>query len=464
MPSSRARSGRQPDVELKGPPRDYAAERREKRDRFLNLHREKRQALLASMSPAARRALYYDWAFWRRESQRPPADDEWRYWLCIAGRGWGKTRVGAEYVREQAETGRAKQIGLVGRTLGEARDIMVNGPSGLLACHPPSTRPTFIESRRLLIWPNGAVGHIYTSEEPDGMRGPGLDLVWADELAAWVRLKESWTQLELMLRMRGPRGDPSRAIVTTTPRPLKTLRGLMASARARISTGSTYENQRFVDESWLAMLLETFEGTHAGKQELEALIVDDVEGALWNLKDIDRGRVHDYPELRQVLIAVDPAVTSGPDSDETGIVVVGMGIDGHIYVLEDLSGRYTPTQWGRVVCAAYQRWEADGVVGEVNNGGDLVMANVHAADPLIPFHKVSASRGKRRRAGPVSALYQKPDLKIHHVGTKLGKLEEQQTTWTGDEKEDSPDRMDALVWGVTKLALEELGRAHVGFA
>jgi phage terminase large subunit-like protein len=467
QPSSERRSGRQPDVPLKARSEEELHVRRE---RLLALPKEERRRVVRDMTPGERKALNYDWRFWRRASQAPPVDDAWRYWLLCAGRGYGKTRVGAEFVRQQVHEGRARRVGLVGRTLGEAVKIMVQGQSGIMAVTPPEERPVFIENKRLLVWPNGAVGDIYTSEEPNGMRGPGLDLVWGDELAAWIKLEESWTQIDMMLRNTGPLGDPARAVLTTTPRPLKTVRALLKDPMARVTRGSTYENAQNLDPVWLQKLLDTYEGTRTGRQELRAEILDDIEGALWTRATIENCRTKDYPDLVKVVVAIDPAVSSKSTSAETGIVVVGAGVDGHVYILEDCSGRLSPEGWGRRAVDAYERHCADYIVGEANNGGDLVASNIAAVDDRVPVQLVHASRGKRRRAEPVATLYARehptthePMPRVHHVGG-MAKLEDQMCSWDGQEGSESPDRMDAMVWGVTEVALSELGLLNAGFA
>lgn len=427
---------------------------------LLALTKAQRRKVLEGMTRKERAALHFDWRFWARAEQLTPAG-AWRYWLVLAGRGFGKTRSGAEFVREQVREGRARHIGLVGQTLAEVREIMINGPDGIMAVSPPEERPVFIESKRLLIWPNGAIGRAYTSEEPNGLRGPGLDLVWGDELAAWKNLDETWTQLDLVLRRTGPLGDPARAMLTTTPRPKAVVRGLLKDPMCHVTRGSTFANAANLDPTFLRKLLTTYEGTRIGRQELYAEVLDDTEGALWTPAMLEACRVADYPRLEIVVVAVDPAVTSGPNSSETGIVAVGGGDDGDVYVLEDASMKGSPEAWGRRVVEVYDRWEADWVVAEVNNGGDLVKSNIHTADPRVPVDMVRATRGKRVRAEPVSALYEKKPPRIHHVG-QFPKLEEQLISWTGEEK--SPDRMDALVWGVTKIALADLETLNVGFS
>jgi len=409
-------------------------------------------AFLASLKPAQReqvinsltteqlKNLQYDWSFWARDKQLPPPGD-WRYWVILAGRGFGKTRTGAEWVREQVK--RYEYVNLIGATADDARDIMIEGESGILAICPPHERPEYRPSKRRLEWPNGAKSLIFTADEPERLRGKQHMKLWPDELAAW-RYPEAWTQAMLGLRL----GDNPQACVTTTPKPTKTLMSLLKHPNAVITTGTTYENRANLADDWFTDIISEYEGSRLGRQELLAEILTDIEGALWRREVIDNTRVRQPPlDLMRIVVAIDPAVTAEEDSDETGIIVAGMGgADRHGYILEDLSLKGAPDDWARRAVNAYHRWKASRIVAEVNNGGDMVAHTIRMVDPFVPVQQVRASRGKRTRAEPISALYEQG--KVHHVG-EFGTLEDQLCTWV--QGDDSPDRLDALVWALTEL-------------
>ena len=389
--------------------------------------------------------MLYDWPFWARPKQLPPAGD-WNTWLILAGRGFGKTRTGAEWVRDQVETHGKRRVALVARTAADARDTMVEGESGILACCPPWFRPRYEPSRRRLTWPNGAIATTYSGDRPDQLRGPQSDAAWADELAAW-RYPEAWDQLLFGLRL----GTDPRVVVTTTPRPTAIIRQLLADARTHVTRGNTFENRANLAGPALHQLLRKYEGTRMGRQELYAEILDDSSGALWNRAMLDAGRVMNLktlPDLARVVVAIDPAVTSGETADETGIVVAGIGRNGHGYVLSDLTLRESPHRWGSVAVQAYHRYKADRIVAETNNGGEMVELTIRTVDDTVSYRGVHASRGKRTRAEPVAALYEQS--RVHHVGA-LPELEDQMCLW--EPGQDSPDRMDALVWALTDLML-----------
>ena len=425
--------------------------------------------VLAQLSPEEQEALPYTWKLWARPEQLAPAGD-WRTWLVLAGRGFGKTRTGAEFVRDQVLSGRWRFPHLVARTAADVRDVMVEGESGLLAVHPPDQRPKYEPSKRRLTWPNGAVGVTFTAEKPDALRGPQCDGAWADELASW-QYPDAWDQLQFGLRL----GRDPRVIVTTTPRPVRLIRNLIADPTTRVTGGSTYENRANLAKAFLEAIIKRFEGTRQGDQELLAKVLDGVPGALWERTQLEADRVRVAPELRRIVIAVDPAVSSNEGSDLTGIIVVGLATNEHAYVLADFSGRYSPLGWGRVIASAFERYEADMVVGEVNQGGDLVKANLRAVAPGLPFKAVHASRGKAIRAEPASALYEQH--RVHHVqfvdmvpevdpetdqvvwraarvdDVHLADLEDQLCSFTPDldRSTGSPDRADALVYGLREL-------------
>jgi phage terminase large subunit-like protein len=409
--------------------------------------------VIGTLSERERFEVMYDWSVWRRPKQATPPGD-WRVWMILAGRGFGKTRTGAEFVREQVNAGRCRRVALVGATAADVRDTMIEGESGLLAVFPPGQRPRYEPSKRRVTFHNGATASAFSADEPDRLRGPNHDLAWADELAAW-RYVDAWDQLMLGLRL----GDHPRVVVTTTPRPTALIRRLARSDDGTVhaTTGSTYENAANLAPDFIAEMRRRYEGTRLGRQELEAQILDDVEGALWDRAVIDETRTTDTPPLRRIVVAIDPAVTSGENSDETGIVVAGVATNGEAYILDDRTMRASPNDWASAAVAAYHRHKADLIVAEANQGGDLVENVLKAVDPRVPVHLVRASRGKRTRAEPVAALYEQ--RRAHHVGF-FPELEDQLCSWVPDIGS-SPDRLDALVWALTDLVVDRARVAPV---
>jgi phage terminase large subunit-like protein len=392
-----------------------------------------------------------NWRDLARPEQLPPPGD-WRVWLLLAGRGFGKTRSGAEWVRELVETDRVGRIALVGPTAAATRDVMIEGESGLLAIAPARHRPRYEPSKRRLTWQNGAIATAYSAEEPDRLRGPQHDAAWCDELSAW-RQPAAWDMLMLGLRL----GADPRAVVTTTPKPLKLLRGMLTDRRVAVTRGTTYDNRAHLAPGFLDAILCRYEGTRLGRQELLAELLEDVPGALWSRATIERAGIAVAPALARIVVAIDPAASAGAESDETGIIVAGLGRDGHGYVLDDLSGRFAPFEWARRAVAAYLGHGADRIVAEVNNGGDMVEATVRVIDPNASFRAVHATRGKAVRAEPVAALYEQG--RVHHVGT-LPVLEDEMCAFTGAVGAGagpSPDRVDALVWALTDLMIAQSG-------
>jgi len=409
-----------------------------------------REELVDELSPDEARALLDDWPFWARPNQLPPNGD-WRVWLLLAGRGFGKTRTGAELVRSRIAARSARRVALVAPTAGDARDVMVEGESGILAISPQWDRPRWEPSRRRLTWRNGAIATFYSADEPERLRGPQHDTAWCDELAAW-RYPQTWDMLMFGLRL----GDDPCVVVTTTPRPTSLIRALLKDPSVVVTRGSTYENRPNLAPHFLEQIIRKYEGTRLGRQELEAEILDEVPGALWTHGLIDAGRVRAPPELTRVVVAIDPAVTSDEQSNETGIIVAGKDAKLHGYVLADASGRYPPTEWARTAIAAYRAFNADRIVAEVNNGGDMVENTIRMVDPHMPFTAVRATRGKAIRAEPIAALYEQG--RVHHVGG-FAELEDQMTAFAVDLDRGmagySPDRVDALVWAFTELLVEQ---------
>lgn len=385
-----------------------------------------------------------------------PPKESWRTWLILAGRGFGKTRCGAEWVRAQVGSG-CRRIALIGATAADARDVMVEGESGVLAISPPWDRPNYEPSKRRLTWPNGAVATTYSADEPDRLRGPQHDGAWCDELAAW-RYAAAWDNLMLGLRL----GDDPRCVVTTTPRPVKLIRDLVAGKDCMVTKGSTYENRGNLAAGFLADIVARYEGSRLGRQELYADLLDDTPGALWQRAWFDRDRVSEAPILRRVVVAVDPPASSSENADECGIVVAGLGEDGKAYVLVDRSQRGTPHGWASAAVRAYHAFKADRLVAEVNQGGEMVESVVRQVDRDVSYKAVHATRGKATRAEPVAALYEQG--RVCHVGP-LDVLEDQMCAFTTDFDRlaagFSPDRLDAAVWALTELMLGKRLRPKV---
>ena len=393
-------------------------------------------------------ALESDWRTLARPSQLPP-DGAWRIWLLLAGRGFGKTRSGAEWVRSQIEMSSASRVALVAATAADARDVMVEGESGILAISPEWNRPVYEPSKRRLTWPNGAIATCYSADEPDRLRGPQHDAAWCDELAAW-RYAEAWDMLMLGLRI----GKNPQCVVTTTPKPTRLVRDLLNRKDVAVTRGRTVDNKDHLAPGFLEQILAQYQDTRLGRQELDAELLEDVPGALWTHEMIERSRISGTPDFSRVVVAIDPAATSNEDSDETGIVVAATDGGGRGYVLADLSGRYPPHEWARRAISAYRSYNADRIIAETNHGGEMVEATLRALDPSIPFKAVHASRGKVARAEPVSALYEQ--RRVHHIGM-FADLEDQMTAFAPDFDRSragfSPDRVDALVWALTELVL-----------
>jgi len=383
----------------------------------------------------------------RARPEQVAPDGDWTTWIYMAGRGAGKTRAGSEWVHEQIDGG-CRRIALVGATAADVRDVMVEGESGILATARPGMRPVYEPSRRRLTWPNGAIATTYSAEEPERLRGPQHDAAWADELGAW-RYSETWDMLMFGLRL----GQRPQALVTTTPRPTALVRAILANPSSVLTRGTTYDNRDNLAPSFFDAIITRYEGTRLGRQELMGELIDDVPGALWTMRQLDDLRVQQAPDMARVIVAVDPAATSGPESDETGIVVVGIGVDGHGYVIDDRSCRMSPDGWARRAAQAYHEFEADRLVVEDNQGGEMVEFTLGTVDGTVPVKRIRAARGKRLRAEPVAALYEQG--RVHHVGG-LPQLEDQMGSFTGDGGEHD-DRVDALVHALTEVMLDTPG-------
>ncbi len=398
--------------------------------------------------------LASSWRLKARPEQIAPQGD-WLIWLLLAGRGFGKTRTGAEWVQELVVMAEAGRIALVAPTAADARDVMVEGESGLLAIAPKGMRPTYEPSRRRLTWPNGAIASLYSAEEPDRLRGPQHDGAWCDEIASWAE-PSTFDMLQFGLRL----GKRPRCVVTTTPRPTKLVRALVAreGQDVVITRGRTADNALNLAPAFLAAITNRYGGTRLGRQELDGELLSDVPGALWKSAWIDSSRVRQAPDMRRIVVAIDPAVSNHEGSDETGIIAAGKSQDNRFYVLEDTSGRFGPADWARRAIELYRRLKADRLIAEVNNGGALVENTIRMVDRAVPFTAIHATRGKALRAEPISALYEQG--RVSHLG-EFQKLEEQMLAFTSDFDRSragySPDRVDALVWALTELALGTQG-------
>jgi len=415
---------------------------------------------LSTLSLDELRFLAWDWETWARDDQLPPETDAhgrpWRTWLIIGGRGSGKTRAGAEWVRAEAEAlGRTVgpsngRIALIGETLDQVRSVMVEGVSGILAVHPPDARPNYEFSKRQLVWPNGVVAQLFSAEDPESLRGPQFAAAWLDEIAKWRYAEETWDMLQFGLRL----GRNPRQVVTTTPRPVEILKRIMSDDATVVTRVRTRDNEANLAPTFIAEMERRYGGTLLGRQELEGELIENLSGALWQREWIEQHRVATAPELQRIVVAVDPPVTATQSSDACGICVAGIGADGRAYVLSDrtLQGR-EPQIWARAAIAAYRDFAADRLVAEVNQGGDLVETILRQIDPALPIRLVRATRGKWLRAEPVAALY--AEGRVCHVG-QHPELEMQMLTFGSDGRSlgNSPDRVDALVWALTDLILD----------
>jgi len=420
---------------------------------------EQIEDFLAGLGDGALMALPWLFEFWALPHQLPP-EGAWKSWVIMGGRGAGKTRAGAEWVRAQVEgsrpldAGRARRVALVGETFDQVRDVMVFGESGILACSPPDRRPDWEATRRRLVWPNGAIATVYSAQEPDSLRGPQFDAAWVDELAKWKKGGEVWDMLQFALRL----GAHPQQVVTTTPKNVAVLKAILNNPTTVMTHAPTEANRAYLAASFLEEVRSRYAGTRTGRQELDGLLLEDVDGALWTTAVIEAQRRDAAPRLDRVVVAVDPPVTGHAGSDECGIVVVGIEQSGapkdwRAWVLEDCSLRAaSPGQWAEAALAAMARHGADRLVAEVNQGGDLVAEVIRQIDPLVPLKMVRASRGKAARAEPVAALYEQG--RVHHL-RGLGTLEDQMCRMSqrGYEGRGSPDRVDALVWALHELMI-----------
>lgn len=435
--------------------------------RALNNCRSKRiKDFLETLSQSELEFLSYDWQVWARDDQLPPCDHldeaEWTTWLVLGGRGAGKTRAGAEWVRAHAlgalplAKRPCRYIALIGETIADVRSVMIEGVSGLLAIHPSGERPIFEPSKRQLTWPNGSIAKMFSSEDPESLRGPQFDLAWCDELAKWKNAQECWDMLQFALRL----GNAPKQIVTTTPRATPVLQTILESARTIVSRSKTHDNAGNLAPNFLSSIVHRYKNTRLGRQELEGEILSDRPDALWQRDIIEQYRIEDKPLLERIVVAVDPPVTSGKTSDACGIIVAGVGGNktsevSTAFILEDYTvSQAKPLQWAKAVARAYHKYQADRIVVEVNQGGEMVESVMRQIDDALPIMQVRASRGKWLRAEPVAALYEQG--RVSHVG-QFKELEDQMCDFGRDGLSGgrSPDRLDAMVWAVTDLLLSK---------
>lgn len=441
------------------------------------------QTVLSELDEEDKLTLAYHWESWARPEQRLP-EGLWRFLLVQAGRGAGKTRMGAEFCRRMAREQPGSHGALVAQTPAQARDVMVQGESGILACCPPDERPEYFKTERLLRWPNGTTAHLYSAHNFEELRGPQHHWAWLDELGKWKHPTDAFDQLNLGLRL----GEHPRCIITTTPRPISLLRKLRTDPRCVVLTGSTYDNAINLADDFLADVRNRYEGTRLGRQELAGELLEDTPGALWRrgpMIDAHRVKAPPYvvdavnqvrktkgglpmPDVNSIVVGVDPSVADVDDEEEweqgktdlCGINVSarkGGLIKAHYFMLEDASVYGSPDTWAKAVVAAYRRWEADLVVAEENNGGKLVEMAIKQVDPRVRYKGVHASRGKQTRAEPVSLLYEQG--RVHHVGT-WEQLEDEMCLWVPGITKKSPDRMDSLVWALTELSEIDSAKAR----
>ena len=393
--------------------------------------------------------LTYNWPLHARDSQLPPPGD-WDTWMILAGRGFGKTRTGAEWVRDQVESRAAHRIALVARTLDEAQSVMIEGESGIVNVSPPWDKPTYEPTKRKLSWPSGAHALVFSSHEPDQLRGPQFDAAWCDELASWEYPAQTWDNLTFALRL----GRRPRSVVTTTPKSIELVRSLPNRPGVQVTRGATYENQDNLPPAYFNQLIEQYDGTRIGQQEIYAELIDEDEDAIWKREWIEKARLSSHPPISRIVVAIDPAMSTKPNSSETGIVVVGADMRRkHAYVLADESGKLTPNSWALRAAHLFDKFNATRIIAEDNVGGDMVKSTLkNAVERTLPYKGIKARRGKFIRAEPVAALYEQG--RVHHIG-RFPQLEDQMCTWTPDlGPSNSPDRADALVHAITELIID----------
>jgi len=442
-------------------------------DTLRQLPAPKVKELFDELGPQKVEELKHDWNFWARDNQLEPDTSDWNTWFINAGRGFGKTRSGVEWVRENVKRG-CKRIAAVASTNSDIERVMVKGESGFLSVCWKGDKtyagkkmgfPEWSPTKRTLTWENGAQVQFFSAEEPERLRGPQFELAWCDETAAWNKDMDTWSMLQFCMRL----GKHPRIMVTTTPKPTKLIRQILKDPKTVVTTGTTFDNAANLAGTYLTAVKEQYEGTRLGRQELYAEVLEEAQGALWTTAMLDDASVkHEaVPDLSRIVVALDPAVTSNAESDMTGIVVAGIDVNGVAYVLGDYTDRLSPQGWASKAIELYHQYQADRIVAEVNQGGDMVKTTIHGEDETVPYKAVRASRGKFARAEPISALYERHLVK--HVsnppdGATLNELETQMRTWEPLGSIGSPDRLDALVWAITDLSLNGYSKPKLTLA
>ena len=431
-------------------------------DDLRGLPASKVKEVMSALGQKKAEELHFTWEFWARPNQLEPEGNHWNTWMVNAGRGFGKTRSGVEWVRENVKRG-IKRIAAVASTNSDIERVMVKGESGFLSVCWKGDKtyagkkmglPEWSPTKRTLTWENGAQVQFFSAEEPERLRGPQFELAWCDETAAWNKDVDTWSMLQFCMRL----GRHPRIMVTTTPKPTKLIRQILKDPKTVVTTGSTFDNASNLADTYLTAVKEQYEGTRLGRQELYAEVLEEAQGALWTTDMLDSCTIkHEaLPDLTRIVVALDPAVTANKESDMTGIVVAGIDVNGICYVLGDYTDRLSPQGWASKAIQLYHHYEADRIVAEVNQGGDMVKTTIHGEDETVPYKAVRASKGKYARAEPISALYERGLVK--HVsnppdGASLNELETQMRTWEPLGSIGSPDRLDAMVWALTDLAL-----------
>jgi phage terminase large subunit-like protein len=435
------------------------------RDLLSGLPNETLERFLDALSPNALMALPWLFEHWAIEGHQLPPEGDWSTWVILGGRGAGKTRAGSEWIRSQvegarpADPGRCSRVALVSETIDQAREVMVFGESGILACSPPDRRPEWQATRKRLVWPNGAIAQVFSASDPESLRGPQFDAAWCDELAKWKKDEAAWDMLQFALRL----GERPRVVVTTTPQAKPLVKALLAAPGTVVTRAPTSANKMHLAKSFLEQVTARYANTRLGRQELEGELVLDVDGALWTWEMLDAARAPRDVKLDRIVVAVDPPVSSKASSDECGIIVAGVAMQGppQTWVAEVIADGSiqgaSPQGWAQRAIDLFRRHNADRMVAEVNQGGDMVATVIHGIDPMIPFQALRARENKSLRAEPVAALYEQG--RVFHRGP-FRALEDQMAAMTthGFAGRGSPDRVDALVWAITYLMIEPSGR------
>lgn len=416
---------------------------------------------IASLTKTELSFIQYNWQVFAHAHQLPPAED-WATWLLMGGRGAGKTRAGAEWVRAKVSGEgwagpTARNIALVGQTYADVREVMIEGISGLLAVHPPGQKPQWNPSRRRLEWASGAVARAFSSEDPEALRGPQFDAAWCDEAGKWSNAMETFDMLQFGLRL----GTKPQQLVTTTPKSTPLLKLLLQDKRTVVTKASTKANAAFLAEAFLQQMAERYGGTRLGRQELDGELIEDREDALFARKWFEAGRLRQVPELKRIVVAIDPPATSGKSADACGIIAAGISETADLFVLRDRSAQgLRPAAWAEHAIKLYHELEADCLLAEVNQGGEMVREVIESVDASVPVKSVHATRSKRRRAEPVALLYEQG--RVHHCGV-FPELEDELADFGagGLSNGKSPDRLDALVWAITELNRRPAGKPRL---